>query len=112
MLFAGAVLLAVFVLERPWDVVALAVAAIVEVAETLFWIRLSRRGRPHVGPEALVGARAEVVSACRPDGQVRIQGELWRAHSVLGADPGDSVRVRSIGGLTLLVEPEADVRQT
>ena len=112
MLFAGAVLLAVFVLERPWDVVALAVAAIVEVGETLFWIRLSRRGRPRVGPEALVGARAEVVSACRPVGQVRIQGELWRARSAADVDRGEAVRIAGIEGLTLLVEPEADVPQT
>jgi membrane protein implicated in regulation of membrane protease activity len=48
---------------------------------------------------------AEVVSACRPDGQVRLRGELWAATCDAGADPGASVRVRSVDGLRLRVEP-------
>ena len=106
MLLVGAVLLAVFVLPSPWGVVAIAVAAVVEVGETLFWIRLSRRRRVQVGPETLIGASAEVVTACRPKGQVRIQGELWQARSEAGADAGERVRIRALEGLTLVVEPE------
>jgi membrane protein implicated in regulation of membrane protease activity len=108
MLLVAAVLLAVFdVVPDSWDALLIGLAAVVEIAETLFWVWLSRRGRIRMGPETLVGATAEVVAPCRPVGQVRVQGELWRARCEEGADAGDTVLVRSLDGLTLLVEPAA-----
>jgi membrane protein implicated in regulation of membrane protease activity len=107
MLLIGAVLLAVYVLPGPWDVPVIAFAAVVEVAETFFWIWLSRRARVRMGPETLIGATAEVVIPCRPSGQVRVQGERWRARCEEGADVGERVRVRALEGLTLLVERAA-----
>jgi membrane-bound serine protease (ClpP class) len=106
LLFVGAVLLAVFVVPAPWGLVLVAASAVVEVAETYFWIRFSRRRRIQAGAETLIGARAVVASACRPAGQVRVQGELWRARCEAGADPGETVRIVGREGLTLLVEPE------
>jgi membrane-bound serine protease (ClpP class) len=107
MIFVGAILLAVFVLSQPWGIVVVSVAAVVEVAETVFWIWLSRRRRVQMGPETLVGAVGRVVSACRPLGQVRLAGELWQARCETGADVGERVRVTALDGLTLLVEREA-----
>ncbi len=108
MLLVAAILLAVFdVVPDSWDALLIGLAAVVEIAETLFWVWLSRRGRIRMGPETLVGATAEVVAPCRPVGQVRLQGELWRARCEEGADAGDTVLVRSLDGLTLLVEPAA-----
>ncbi len=104
MLLVGAILLAVFVLPEPWGLVAVGGAGVVEVAEARFWIQLSRRWPARVGREALIGAPAVVVSACRPDGQVRVHGELWRARCAAGADVGETVRIRAVEGLTLLVE--------
>jgi membrane-bound serine protease (ClpP class) len=97
-------LLALFVLPSPWGLVAVAAGALIEVAEAFILIRVSRRRRAQVGAETLVGAPAEVVVPCRPDGQVRVQGELWRARCQDGADVGETVRVRRLDGLTLLVE--------
>lgn len=105
MALVAAIFLALFVLPSPWGIVAVGAAAVLEVAETAFWIRLSKRRRPQVGAEALIGAAADVVTTCRPLGHVRISGELWRARCEAGADPGDVVRVRALEGLTLLVEP-------
>lgn len=102
-----ALLLAIFVLPRPWGVVAVVASLGIEVAEAWFWIWLSRRRRSVVGAEALVGARAVVVTACRPEGQVRVAGELWRAICRAGADPGDVVHVERVDGLTLVVTPAA-----
>jgi membrane protein implicated in regulation of membrane protease activity len=99
-----ALLLALFVLPHPWGIAAIVGALVVEVGEAWFWIWLSRRRRVVVGAEALVGADAVVVTACRPDGQVRIAGELWRAHCEGGADAGQTVRVLRVSGLTLEVE--------
>jgi membrane protein implicated in regulation of membrane protease activity len=105
MLFVGAVILAVFVIPPPWGLVLVGAAAVAEIGETFVWIHFSRRRRVKVGAETLIGAHARVVSPCRPEGQVRVQGELWHARCPAGADRGDSVRVVAREGLTLLVEP-------
>jgi len=52
-----------------------------------------------------VGAAAEVVEPCHPDGWVRVRGELWRARCDAGADVGAPVRVRAVEGLILVVSP-------
>lgn len=62
------------------------------------------------GHEELIGAPAEVRTSLDPEGQVWIEGALWRAR--LASDgaalrPGDRVTVESIEGLTLVVRPEA-----
>ena len=98
------ILLAVFVLPEPWGYAAVAGGGLVEVGEAWFWLHWSHRRRPAVGAEALVGLVATVVEPCRPDGRVKVRGELWRAHCEQGADPGASVRVRAVEGLTLVVE--------
>ena len=105
MALVAAIFLALFVLPSPWGIVAVAGAAVLEVGETAFWIWLSKRRRPQVGAEALIGASAEVVTACRPLGNVRVAGELWRARCEAGADPGDTVRIHALEGLTRVVEP-------
>jgi membrane-bound serine protease (ClpP class) len=107
MLFVGAILLAVFVLPERWDLPVVLLAAVIEVGETFFWLWYSRRRRVQMGPETLVGSLAQVVTPCRPLGQVRLQGELWRARCAEGADAGEQVRVVALDGLTLLVEPAA-----
>jgi membrane-bound serine protease (ClpP class) len=105
-LLIGAILLAVFVVPAPWGVVLVAAAAVIEIGETFVWVWYSKRRRIQAGAETLIGARAEVVTACRPVGQVRIAGELWRARAEAGAEVGETVRVVGRDGLTLLVEPE------
>ena len=105
MALVAAIFLAVFVLPSPWGVVAVVAGATIEVGETAFWVWLSKRRRATVGAEALVGAPAVAVTACRPEGRVRIQGELWSARCEAGADEGQRVRVRALDGLTLLVDP-------
>jgi membrane-bound serine protease (ClpP class) len=105
-LFFGAILLAIFVVPAPWGLVLVAVAAVAEVGETFFWLRYSQRRRIQMGAETLIGARADVLSTCDPIGQVRIDGEIWRAQCREGAAVGQRVRVVGRDGLTLLVEPE------
>jgi membrane-bound serine protease (ClpP class) len=102
-LLVGAILLAVFVLPPLWGLVVVALAALVEIGEFFFWIWLSRRRGAQAGVEALVGKTARVTSACRPEGYVRVEGELWRARCEAGADVGESVRIAAVEGLTLEV---------
>ena len=100
----GAILRALFVLPSPWGLVAIIAGASIEIGEAWFWIRFTRRQRAVTGSEALVGRTAVVVQACRPDGRVRVHGELWRAHCARGADVGEQVRIVRIEDLTLEVE--------
>jgi membrane protein implicated in regulation of membrane protease activity len=99
-----AVLAAVFWLPTGWGIVVVAAATAFELAEAGFWVWLSKRRKAVTGAEALPGARGVVVVPCRPDGQVRVQGELWRARCEEGADVGDEIVVERLDdGLTLIV---------
>jgi len=70
----------------------------------------SRGWKRATGREELLGEQGEVVepvSGSPATGMVRVHGELWRAAAVNGASipKGARVRVKSIHGLTLDVEP-------
>jgi membrane protein implicated in regulation of membrane protease activity len=79
-------------------------ALVVEIGEAWFWVWLSRRRQPAIGAEALAGAEGVAVSDCRPNGRVRVAGEVWRAVCPEGASAGDEVVVQRVeGDLTLLV---------
>jgi membrane-bound serine protease (ClpP class) len=95
----------------PWAFVLLLVAALAEVAEILFlrrWAKhLRHRYKPVDPDEALVGLLAEVVTPCRPNGQVRVRGEIWEATCPAGAGEGASVRVERVDSLTLFVVPQS-----
>jgi membrane-bound serine protease (ClpP class) len=105
MILIGALLLAFFVLPSPWGVVVVVLAALVEVAEVSLWLAWSKRRRPRVGVETMVGRSAVVAKPCRPRGQVRLDGEIWTAVCDEGADRGEAVRIVSVDsdGLTLRV---------
>jgi membrane protein implicated in regulation of membrane protease activity len=95
-----ALIVALLWLEEPWNVVVVLGAAVIDILETVVFIWWSKRRRPSVGVETLVGAEAEVV-----DGRyVRVAGELWRARGLDGRSPGERVRVRRVDGLELDVE--------
>lgn len=102
-----ALLLALFVLDEPWDVLVVVGALVLEVGEIFFWFWYSKRRRIQVGAETLIGALGVVVTPCRPVGQVRLQGELWEARCAAGADAGTRVRVIAREGLRLEVEAAA-----
>jgi membrane-bound ClpP family serine protease len=51
----------------------------------------------------MIGEPAEVMEACRPNGTVQLRGELWEARCEEGAETGETVRVESVEGLTLVV---------
>jgi membrane-bound ClpP family serine protease len=55
--------------------------------------------------ETLVGASARVISPLAPDGQVKVNGEIWQAHSKREARVGELVRIMAVDRLTLDVEP-------
>jgi membrane-bound serine protease (ClpP class) len=104
MVLLGAILLAVFVLDSPWSFLVVAGAVAFEIGEAWVLIRWSQRRTVSMGAETLVGETGAVVDALRPEGRVRVQGEVWRARGAEGALPGELVRVRALDGLVLEVE--------
>jgi membrane protein implicated in regulation of membrane protease activity len=97
------ILLALLFVPWPWSIVVLGLGVIAEVGEVVWGLRLARGWRARTGAEAMIGKTAEVIAACRPLGQVRVNGEIWGAIAEAGADVGDTVRIESIDGLTLKV---------
>jgi membrane-bound serine protease (ClpP class) len=110
MFLVAMIVLAVLVLP-PWlGLVAVVTGIVVEVAEVGFWIRFLRRYRVSTGAEGLVGAAAEVVETCDPEGRVRLRGEIWRARAPLSTPAliGQRVEVTGVDGLTLEVGEPVD----
>lgn len=65
-----------------------------------------RRRKATTGEEGLVGEEAEVTAPLAPEGQVKLQGELWQARLRDGegpVTPGERVVVEGLKGLTLIV---------
>ena len=105
MLTIVAIALALTVIPSPWGWVAVIVAGLIDIAETAFFVRWSKRRRASVGLDTLVGRRAVVVRALTPVGQVKLDGEVWEARAEYDLLPGDEVVVRGVDGLQLEVEP-------
>jgi membrane protein implicated in regulation of membrane protease activity len=99
------VLLAIFVLPSPWGLVAVAIGAALDIAETWLFIWWSKRRKATVGVDSLVGKTGVAVGELWPDGQVKVNGEIWSARCDGGCETGTRVVVRAIDGLTLEVEP-------
>jgi membrane-bound serine protease (ClpP class) len=62
------------------------------------------------GTEELIGASAEARTPLDPEGQVWVEGALWRARlrgDGVAPRPGDRVVVEAVEGLTLVVVPES-----
>ena len=96
-------------LDRPWFALVTGIGgmAITMYSAMPAMVR-SRFGTPTIGREAMIGAMGAASSDLGPDGTVRIDGAMWKA-TTNRATPiaaGDPVRVVSIDGLVLEVEPE------
>jgi membrane-bound serine protease (ClpP class) len=71
------------------------------------FLALKARRRPVVtGHEDMIGASGEVLEGFEGQGWARVHGENWRVMSAAPLQRGQKVRVVSIDGLTLRVEPE------
>lgn len=106
-LLLGLVLL--LVLPSSWNLVAFGICLVLFLGELAFWNRTVRRNRVAAGAETLIGRTGTVVSDCRPDGQVRLDGEIWHARCTNGADRGDAIVVTGREGLMLLVTTSTPV---
>jgi len=97
-------LLFLVVLPSEWKAPVFLLCLGLFIGELVFWSRTVRGRRVEVGAQTLIGRTATVVTACRPDGQVRLDGEIWKARCAEGADAGDTVVVAERDDLRLVVE--------
>lgn len=67
--------------------------------------RLFRR-RPTTGAEGMIGKTGTAISPIKPEGQVNVQGEIWRAESVTPIKRGESVVVEKVEGLKVIVSKQ------
>ena len=107
-MFLLVALVLLLVLPSPWGFIGFGIALVCFAGEIAFWQRKVRGRRATVGAHTLIGELGTVVSPCRPDGQIRLSGEIWAAHCELGAAPGDTVTVVGRRNLTLIVEPASE----
>ena len=96
-------------------VAAIVIAGVILAGFIVFASRkalAAHRDQPvRTGWEQLVGETGEVREPLDPEGQVFIDGALWRARVASHGgriDVGNRVRVKSVDGLTLEVEPVPD----
>jgi len=96
-----------YTVSMPLVITVAAVAAALFSATLLLAVR--QRKRPIVsGREEMIGAPAEALESFSETGQVRAHGEIW---SALASEPvarGQRLRIKSIDGLTLQVEPHRE----
>jgi membrane protein implicated in regulation of membrane protease activity len=100
-----AVVLSLLFLDGPIRWVVIGIAAVIELAEVGFWVFWNHKRKVRVGTETMVGRRAVVIRSCLPEGQVRLDGEIWRARCAEGVEEGKDVVVEGLDGLILDVRP-------
>lgn len=90
---------------QPWAAIAVSLPVAL-IASILAMLVLRARQAPvTTGMEGMVGQIGVARTTLGPEGKVFVRGELWNAVSTQPVTAGSAVRVRSLEGLLLLVEP-------
>ena len=85
-------------------------AALLMAAGTFALVRLvvqAQRRRPRTGVEGMAGEAAVAVTSLAPEGWLLLRGERWKAVADGPVQPGESVTVTAVEGLTLRVRKGA-----
>lgn len=102
MIFAIGTALAFAFLDMPWKLLVLIPLALIEAADIALWLRW-RKVRSITGAESVVGERGVALTDCRPAGQVKVRGQIWKAHCPDGVAAREHVVVTAVDGLRLEV---------
>ncbi|MCG2779233.1 MAG: hypothetical protein L6406_26465 [Desulfobacterales bacterium] len=74
----------------------------------LFWFIKHRKRKSVCGVTGMLGKMGEIKQWQETEGQVFVNGELWRALSDVPLLTGDKAVVQNVDGLTLRVKPCKD----
>ena len=86
-------------------------AAIVTALFFAFVVGMGLRAQSRkvlTGSEGLVGETGTVSTDLSPEGKVLVHGEVWSARSTVSVARGSKVKVVSVNGMKLTVEPMSD----
>jgi membrane-bound serine protease (ClpP class) len=73
----------------------------------VYKVAQAKRLKVKVGPEQLIGLTGSAVSRLAPIGEIRVEGQIWKAETVSGTvNEGDCVEVVGREGLILRVKPK------
>ena len=94
--------LAILFVESPWRWLIIAALLATDVVQITIWLRW-RKKKSITGIDTIVGAGGRAMTALDPDGQVKVRGQIWSAHSTEPIEVGDDVTVTGVEGLKLEV---------
>ncbi|HIH97245.1 MAG TPA: hypothetical protein HA346_06010 [Thermoplasmata archaeon] len=98
------ILLIHYFMDLSWWVYGSIIVALAVVLTIKLYIFYPQFRKPRVGKEGMIGLLGKVVEPLVPEGQVRIEGEIWTAKSIEGKiDRGEDIKVVGSDGLKLLV---------
>jgi membrane-bound serine protease (ClpP class) len=110
---AAMILGSMMLIDSPAPYMRISLGAIIltAAATALFFVFVvgagvkALRAKTTTGQEGLIGEIGVVRTRLAPRGQVFLRGELWNAEGEGELEPGESVRVTGMDGLTLRVVP-------
>lgn len=88
-----------------WAAIAVSVPIGVISVFLMTLVIRAHRSRVATGTEAMVGEIGVARTSVDGDGKVFVHGELWNARAAAAIEEGARVRVKSVEGLRVLVEP-------
>jgi membrane protein implicated in regulation of membrane protease activity len=101
-------ILAFFIKSAYWQLGIFAVlSGILVIASQIISRRMSKPGSDPVGATRLIGVEGTVLRPIAPPemGRVKVLGEEWRAESKTALEEGTKVKITSVEGTHLVVEP-------
>ncbi len=66
---------------------------------------LAQSRRVVTGQDGMVGERGQAVTDLAPRGRIFVHGEYWNAEASVAVSAGEEIRVVSVDGMLLHVEP-------
>jgi membrane-bound serine protease (ClpP class) len=100
----GTILAFVF-LDWPWRALVVLGLLAFEGLEIALFLKL-RKMRTIIGAEAMAGEVGQALTDCKPNGQVKLKGQVWKARCPQGVDAGAEVIVTKMEGIFLEVAPK------
>ena len=98
--------------ERPTALIATISATAAAGLLAIVWFAMRARRRPVVsGIEEMTELPAVALSSFDHEGQVFVHGDRWQARTSTPVTEGQTLRIKSIDGLQLEVEPQGDAPQ-
>jgi membrane-bound serine protease (ClpP class) len=94
----------------PWLIGAVTLTSLGLLSVGLAMVLRARKRPVTTGVEAMTGSTGQVVDWHQTEGEVRVAGTVWKAKSTVAyiLKKGDKIKVASVEGLCLIIQPLTD----